>query len=193
MVDDGYLFHGGNDEFDVFDPEKASTNTSRQREGYGAYFTDSAYKCEEYGRNFIILDSSGLDIMDWKDKIPNPVSRIEVELYRVRDALYSVRTNDEYDYYTQEEERLEEVLESLGKFKRLSNAGDTLSIHDVLSFAYNSIGGDGMKQAADAIRILYGVDGYKADNVYVFINFDAINSHIVKDKESLIMQYANKL
>ena len=48
LINNGYLVHGTNADFREFSPEFIRGG-SRAREGYGAYFTDTAYKAEEYG------------------------------------------------------------------------------------------------------------------------------------------------
>jgi hypothetical protein len=194
----GYLFHGTPSEFDNFDKSKI-VGGSRGREGYGAYFTKDAYKIEEYGRNFLIMSTDGMNIVNSSKtfgelgiKTPND---IKVEINRLENKLYDVRNNREYDEITNYIEELKNksdiFYKDVNKMDReiLSNNSDVFNadktIKDALSFAYYKMSGYGMESISNIFYNI-GIDGYIMDNVYVIINFEKLNQNLVKDKSALI-------
>ena len=113
LAQQGYIFHGTNEKFDAFDSNQIKGG-SRGREGYGAYFTNEAYKAEEYGNEFVILSTKGMNIVDSNNtfsqlNIISPYdikNRIELLNYQ----LDNVRNNREYDAINNEIEQYKTYL-----------------------------------------------------------------------------------
>lgn len=206
LAKQGYIFHGTNKKFDAFDSNKIQGG-SRGREGYGAYFTNEAYKAEEYGNEFIILSTKGMNIVNSDNtfsqlNIMSP-DDIRVKIEQLNYQLDNVRNRRDYDAINNEIEQYKNYLDDkllsginyddyqiLSKydFKPLSNDS---TIYNALSFAYNKLSSTGMKSVSQ-ILLNMGIDGYIIGNVYVIINFNKLNNNIVKDKESLINSMVNE-
>lgn len=206
LAKQGYIFHGTNEKFDAFDSNKIQGG-SRGREGYGAYFTNEAYKAEEYGNEFIILSTKGMNIVNSDNtfsqlNIMSP-DDIKVKIEQLNYQLDNVRNRRDYDAINNEIEQYKNYLDDkllsginyddyqiLSKydFKPLSNDS---TIYNALSFAYNKLSSTGMKSVSQ-ILLNMGIDGYIIGNVYVIINFNKLNNNIVKDKESLINSMVNE-
>lgn len=206
LAKQGYIFHGTNEKFDAFDSNKIRGG-SRGREGYGAYFTNEAYKAEEYGNEFIILSTKGMNIVNSENtfsqlNIMSP-DDIRVKIEQLNYQLDNVRNRRDYDAINNEIEQYKNYLDDkllsginyddyqiLSKydFKPLSNDS---TIYNALSFAYNKLSSTGMKSVSQ-ILLNMGIDGYVIGNVYVIINFNKLNNNIVKDKESLINSMVNE-
>lgn len=206
LAKQGYIFHGTNEKFDAFDSNKIQGG-SRGREGYGAYFTNEAYKAEEYGNEFIILSTKGMNIVNSDNtfsqlNIMSP-DDIRVKIEQLNYQLDNVRNRRDYDAINNEIEQYKNYLDDkllsginyddyqiLSKydFKPLSNDS---TIYNALSFAYNKLSSTGMKSVSQ-ILLNMGIDGYIIGNVYVIINFNKLNNNIVKDKESLINSMVNE-
>ena len=152
LAKQGYIFHGTNEKFDAFDSNKIQGG-SRGREGYGAYFTNEAYKAEEYGNEFIILSTKGMNIVNSDNtfsqlNIMSP-DDIRVKIEQLNYQLDNVRNRRDYDAINNEIEQYKNYLDDkllsginyddyqiLSKydFKPLSNDS---TIYNALSFAYN--------------------------------------------------------
>lgn len=206
LVKQGYIFHGTNKKFDDFDSNKIKGG-SRGREGYGVYFTNEAYKAEEYGNEFMILSTKGMNIVNSKNTFSQlnitPPNEVKSKIEILKNQLDYVRNNRDYNAINDEIEKYENYLNNkllLGvdytdyqilynyDFKPLSN---NASIYNALSFAYNKLSTKGM-ESISKILLNIGIDGYIIDNVYVIINFKKLNNNIVKDKESLINNTINE-
>lgn len=206
LVKQGYIFHGTNKNFDVFDSNKIKGG-SRGREGYGVYFTNEAYKAEEYGNEFMILSTKGMNIVNSKNTFSQlnitPPNEVKSKIEILKNKLDYVRNNRDYNAINDEIEQYENYLNNkllLGvnyddyqtlykyDFEPLSNNS---SIYDALSFAYNKLSAKGM-ESISKILLNIGIDGYIIDNVYVIINFKKLNNNIVKDKENLINNIINE-
>lgn len=206
LVKQGYIFHGTNKNFDVFDSNKIKGG-SRGREGYGVYFTNEAYKAEEYGNEFMILSTKGMNIVNSKNTFSQlnitPPNEVKSKIEFLKNKLDYVRNNRDYNAINDEIEQYENYLNNkllLGvdyddyqtlykyDFEPLSNNS---SIYDALSFAYNKLSAKGM-ESISKILLNIGIDGYIIDNVYVIINFKKLNNNIVKDKENLINNIINE-
>ena len=122
LAQNGYLVHGTDTEFDNFDSSKIKGGT-RGNYGYGAYFTNAAYKCEEYGRNFIFLYAKDFNFLDLTQKVVNndiygninkQIDYIRQNIAYFEEMLYNVRTNREYSYAEKElktyKKQLNEIL-----------------------------------------------------------------------------------
>lgn len=200
LFERGYVFHGTNEQFDYFDSSKIKGG-SRGREGYGFYFTKDAYKVEEYGNQFIILSTNGMNIVNTKDSfnrlgISTP-DTIQTKIVQLESQLYDVTTNREYDMINNELNNLKTYLNdtifkdvNYNDYKILKTynfqpLSENNTLYNALTFAYTKLTGDGMKSMSQ-IFLNMGIDGYIIDNVYVIINFDKLNKNIVKNKDKLI-------
>lgn len=206
LVNNGYLFHGTNEKFDTFDSNRVKGGF-RGKEGYGAYFTQEAYKAEEYGNEFIILSTNNMNIVDSKLKFKdlNIVTPYEVitKIQNLNYQLDNVRSNREYEAINNEIDKLKSYLNDnifkgvdYDDYKLLKKYdfcpfSNEKSLFSALSFAYKYLTGNGMKSMSN-IFLNMGIDGYIVDNVYVIINFEKLNNNIVRDKESLINSVINE-
>lgn len=206
LSDMGYIFHGSDKSFDSFDSSMIKGG-SRGREGYGAYFTNSAYKAEEYGNNFVILSTKGMNIVD-SEKTFNELRiltpyEIEQNINQLNYQLDYVKSNNEYNAINNEIKQLNHYLNDnllnginyddykLLKQYDFSPLTSDSTIYNALSFAYNKLTKNGMQSISKILKNA-GIDGYIIDNVYVIVNFEKLNNNIVKDKESLINSVINK-
>lgn len=206
LADMGYIFHGSDKSFDSFDSSKIKGGF-RGREGYGAYFTNEAYKAEEYGSNFVILSTKGLNIVNSNTtfeelRILTPYE-VEQRIKQLEYQLDNVRSNSEYNTIDNETKKLKSYLNdkllngiSNEDYKILKQydfapLASKNTIHKALSFAYSKLSSSGMQSMSKILQNV-GIDGYIIDNVYVIINFEKLNNNIVKDKESLINSVINR-
>lgn len=206
LVDRGYIFHGSDKSFDTFD-SSIIRGGSRGREGYGAYFTNSAYKAEEYGNNFVILSTKGINIVDsgktFRELRVLTPYEIEQKINQLNYQLDYVTNNREYNAINNEIKQLNHYLNDnllnginyvdykLLKQYNFTPLSNDNTIYNALSFAYNKLSGNGMQSISKILQNM-GIDGYIIDNVYVIINYEKLNNNIVKDKESLINSVINK-
>lgn len=200
----GYLVHGTNESFDLFDFGRFN----RFKDGYGIYFTSDSYKAEEYGNEFMFVNSNGLKIVD-VDKtfddynIDTPNSCV-LGIKWCEDKLEDVRTNREYDQLNNQIDYLKNQLNnvmlkdiSYETYKILKSDDYQVfysgnKIKNCISYGINRLPSqNGMKDISIILRNL-GIDGYKYDNIYVFINFEKVNEHLVKDKNKLISSVLNQ-
>lgn len=203
LAEKGYLVHGTNESFDLFDFSKFN----RFKNGYGVYFTCDSYKADEYGSEYMFIDSNGLNIVD-VDKtfddygIYTPNSCV-IDIKWYEDKLDDVRTNREYDQLNNHIDYLKNQLNdimlkdiSYDTYKALKIDGYQIfyssnKIRDCISYGINKAPTtNGMKDISIILKNL-GIDGYKYDNIYVFVNFDKVNEHLVKDKNKLIASVTN--
>ena len=192
IVGDGYVVHGTPDSFDDFNTEKIKGGT-RGQYGYGVYFTDAAYKCEEYGSNFKFLkidDFKLLNLNTYFDAENNPLTDAEEEWAYANKLLDSARNNMEYDAALQKVEKLEGITESpiFQKALMLVKYNKYISTFKDLN---NTIGGyeDVAKQVAE-MWLALGFDGYKCDNQYVIFNFEKLSENLVRDNNAFLKGYA---
>lgn len=206
LAQQGYIFHGTNEKFDAFDSNKIKGG-SRGREGYGAYFTNEAYKAEEYGNEFVILSTKDMNIVDSNNTFNqlNIISPYDIKnrIEQLNYQLDNVRSNREYDSINNEIEQYKTYLNdkllsgiSYNDYELLSTydfkpLNGVSTIYEILSFAYNKLSSTGMKSISQ-ILLNMEIDGYIIGNVYVIINFEKLNNNIVKDKESLINSMINE-
>lgn len=125
------------------------------------------------------------------------------EMNKCNYMKYEVNTNEEYDFYSEEEERLSNDLEKqLGCFSYKTRQAFELkmysvfkpenNLHDLLSYVYNNLPEESFKEISKWL-CLNGIDGYIIDNVYVIVNKDKLNQNIVRDKETLFGSVLNNL
>lgn len=191
----GYVFHGSENDFDSFDVDKIKGGV-RGVYGFGAYFTDESYKCEEYGTNFVILDIRSFNLLDTTEPISSLGKEIEYlqsfdsRLEQLEDILYNAVNSR--DYMTAQNE-IDKVKSEREKYdKGISNSlyyfykkSPSTSIDNVMKTISSKSLNDKSKEFSKLFLSL-GYDGFKHDNQYVIFNFEKLNKNIVKDKEQLI-------
>lgn len=166
LVKRGYVIHGTKSEFDQFDVSKIEGGL-RGKYGYGAYFTDAAYKCEEYGNNFVFCNINDFNIIDLEDNIDsnsNPFMTKSGTEGIIRMANEYIQKNGnlrygELNYY-------------------LSN---------------NARGWEDASQDVSEMYLSLGYDGFKCGSEIVLFNFPKLNRNIVKDKTSLLYDVFQKM
>lgn len=204
LAEKGYFVHGTNESFDLFDFGKFN----RFKDGYGIYFTSDSYKADEYGSEYMFINSNGLKVVDVNKTFddygiytPNSCI-IDVKWYE--DKLEDVRTSREYNELNNQIESSKNQLNnvmlkdiSYETYKILKSDGYQVfysgnKIKNCISYGINRLPSkSGMKDMSVILKNL-GIDGYKYDNIYVFINFEKVNEHLVKDKNKLISSVLNR-
>lgn len=210
LAQNGYLVHGTDAEFDSFDSSKIRGGT-RGNYGYGAYFTNAAYKCEEYGRNFIFLYARDFNFLKLAQKVADndiykdinkQVDYIRQNIAYFEEMLYSVRTVKEYEYAEKElktyKEQLDDILPDskteafieqynliLRKNPDIDYRNMTKKLDNIFT---NAMGADFVTN----MFLKAGYDGYTIDFEYVIFNFEKLNQNIVKDKNALLERLMEK-
>lgn len=204
LAEKGYFVHGTNESFDLFDFGRFN----RFKDGYGIYFTSDSYKADEYGSEYMFINSNGLKVVDVNKTFddygiytPNSCI-IDVKWYE--DKLEDVRTSREYNELNNQIESSKNQLNnvmlkdiSYETYKILKSDGYQVfysgnKIKNCISYGINRLPSkSGMKDMSVILKNL-GIDGYKYDNIYVFINFEKVNEHLVKDKNKLISSVLNQ-
>lgn len=207
LAEKGYLFHGSDKSFDSFDSGMIKGGT-RGTYGWGAYFTNAAYKCSEYGNEFVIVDGNGMNFLDLEDDVDDNDNvfsyysmwrhRIEDEIYEAEYELDNCSNTREYDMLQKHLSELENKLKT-----HYGNNGFNI-IYDIASMYVGR--GDRIKyrnlnniirnknvdgKTLSDFYLSNGYDGFKCGTEYVIFNFEKLNRNIVKDKDSLINSVAN--
>lgn len=197
LISKGYLVHGTNANFTQFSPDFIRGG-SRAREGYGIYFTDTAYKAEEYGSkikavkkdlfNFIELRASveyGSELYcqlfgndEKKKKRQEIQTKIDflMDNNRVREAL------DLYDELDKLGSSIDDDYGVLnGSLRRdCLEAIETFGAKNLGSLQYNVMNPQrNLPLLANAL-IKLGYDGGHDDNVYTIWNFEKLNKNIIQ-------------
>ena len=195
LINNGYLVHGTNADFREFSPEFIRGG-SRAREGYGAYFTDTAYKAEEYGTkikavkkdlfNFVELRASveyGSELYcqlfgsdEKKKKRQEIQSKIDflIDNNRVREAL------DLYDELDKLGSSIDDDYGVLyGSLRRdCLEAIETFGAKNLGSLQYNIMNPQrNLPLLANAL-VKLGYDGGHDDNIYTIWNFEKLNKNL---------------
>lgn len=68
LISKGYLVHGTNANFDFFSPDFIKGGC-RAKEGYGIYFTDAAYKAEEYGQTIKAIPKNIFNFIELTESV----------------------------------------------------------------------------------------------------------------------------
>ena len=202
MVKDGYLFHGTDNEWDEFDQNRIK-GEERAVYGYGAYFTNAAYKCEEYGNHFVILDSNGFNFLNIKEKVHpgyNIFKEKIMDYYKIEHGLDSARNNREYDNYSN---LLDEYRSSIdnGKNKLLERFIEIIEkrgfvdyneLNKLVDYSFLSDENGDIQKRISELYLALGYDGFVCENQFVVFNFEKLNKNLVKDKEALISKYTEE-
>ena len=197
MIKDGYLFHGTDSEFDEFESDRIH-GEERGVYGYGAYFTNAAYKCEEYGNHFTILDSNGFNFLDIEEKVRPEYNIFKEKLgefSKIEAGLDNARSNREYDYYNNlyDEYRSTvdtELLERFVSILEKNGATDYNTLNKLVDYSFTNSENKEIQKRISELYLSMGYDGFVCENQFVIFNFDKLNDNIVKDKEKLISKYS---
>lgn len=209
LAKNGYLVHGTNADFEYFDSSKIKGG-SRANYGYGAYFTNAAYKCEEYGTNFIFLNARNFKFLDLSQSVKdnNVFGNLNQQIEYVRqkiayyeEMLYNTRNSREYMYCEKElkeyKNQLKEILPDskteifieqynsiLRKNPDIDYRGMTKKLDNIFT---NALGVDFVSN----MFLKMGYDGYTIDFEYIIFNFDKLKQYTVKDKNALLEKLMN--
>lgn len=199
LISKGYLVHGTNVEFEEFSPDFIKGG-SRAREGYGIYFTDTAYKAEEYGQIIIATPKNAFNFIELTESVEkgsnlynqllgneeNKNKKIELESqieFLMNDGRYREALNlyDEIDKLGDDDYgvlygRLREDCLLAIEYYGAKNLG---------SLQYNLINPNvNLPRLAQALTEL-GYDGGHYDNVYTIWNFDKLNQNLIKIEKEI--------
>ena len=191
LIGNGYLIHCTNAVFNEFDKAYIKGG-SRAHEGYGFYFTDMPYKAISYGDIFKIIRKDDFNFLNSSAPIDTSLfykdnSQIEQQIYKLEYYLDNVRNNRDYNYYSNEIDKLK---------RQLSQNDDNLKAHIELAIrdgakTYGQLeyllrNPDVMIPKIIKIYVDNGYDGYVTDGIYTVFNFDKLNKYLIKDVDSII-------
>lgn len=205
----GYVVHGSDTEFENFDSSKIKGGT-RAVYGWGAYFTNDSYKCEEYGNNFVFLDIRPFKLLELEDnisendeisKVIKQIEGLNMRIQQADEGLYNARNIRDYDYFSQEKKHCKELvnqfipdsktevfLQMYSSFIRKKTNTTYLNLTKYLRDIFaNKMGEDFISQ----MFLNFGYDGFHCENQFVLFNFQKINENIVKDKNKLLEKVLN--
>ena len=205
----GYVVHGSDTEFENFDSSKIKGGT-RAVYGWGAYFTNDSYKCEEYGNNFVFLDIRPFKLLELEDnisendeisKVIKQIEGLNMRIQQADEGLYNARNIRDYDYFSQENKHCKELvnqfipdsktevfLQMYSSFIRKKPNTTYLNLTKYLRDIFaNKMGEDFISQ----MFLNFGYDGFHCENQFVLFNFQKINENIVKDKNKLLEKVLN--
>ena len=117
LIGNGYLIHCTNAVFNEFDKAYIKGG-SRAHEGYGFYFTDMAYKAISYGDIFKIIKKDDFNFLNSEAPIDTSLfykdnKYIEQQINTLEYYLDNCHNIREYDYYSNEIEKLESQLSKI--------------------------------------------------------------------------------
>lgn len=204
LSDEGIVAHGSLNVFDSFDTDKMK----RAKEGWGLYFSNEAYKAEEYALvgEYVFVDTKDLNIAEmdepfsiFTDIVPKNISDNMVLLGEKQNSV--VRAS-EYNAIQNEIDEMKRTLSSVfdnvdfENYKKCENGnfgmfGRNATIRNLLSYAYNNFTGNGMKDMAQILSNLK-IDGYRNGNIFILVNVEKVNRNIIKDKEKLLRNVLEK-
>jgi hypothetical protein len=197
MIKDGYLFHGTGSEFDEFESDRIR-GEERGVYGYGAYFTNAAYKCEEYGNHFLILDAKDFEFLNISEKV-HPEWNIFKEkisdYYKIEAGLDNARSNREYDYYNNLYDKYRSTVDTnlLDRFVSIlekNGITDYNTLNKLVDYSFTNSENKDIQKRISQLYLSMGYDGFVCENQYIIFNFKKLNDNIVKDKEKLISKYS---
>lgn len=199
LISKGYLVHGTTTEWDEFSTEFIKGG-SRGKEGYGAYFTDAAYKAEEYGTTIVAVKKDIFNFIELREPI-----QYGSNLYN---QLFG---NEENAKKKQELEYQVEFLMNDGRYREALNLYDEIdklgddthgilygslrrdSLEAINTYNAQNLGGlqylimnpqKNLPQLTNALKLL-GYDGGHDGNVYTIWNFDKLNQNLIKIKTEI--------
>lgn len=190
-IKNGYIIHGSNEDFDIFDPSKIKGGF-RAKEGYGFYFSDSPYKPMEYGNKFKKVKKEDFNFINAHDRInlemfKNPF----IAEYDKFEALQnSCRNIREYDMCAIGMEKAKANIDKYGDiFDIVSKTIKQHNLTQIGSIEYYIENPPHNVPKLINLYRYYGFDGYHSDNVYTIFNFEKLNM-LVEDVN--IPDYVNE-
>lgn len=196
-IRNGYIIHGTNKEFSAFDPSTIQGGF-RAKEGYGFYFTDTAYKAMEYGHIYKKVKKGDFNFLEGKAPIhmemfDNP---FEADYYRIYELMMGTANLREYEFYESQLEILKKKMKQFGNIFEIVQ--DTIKRNNLKNFGsieyYLNYPDENIPKLIEVYKY-YGYDGYHCDNVYTIFNFDKLNQ-LVEDvviPESMYESKKNKV
>ena len=204
LAEHGYLVHGSTEEFDSFDTSKIKGGM-RGNYGYGFYFTNAAYKCEEYGNNFVFVDANSFNFLELEQKVKdnNVVSEITDKIenlenlkYRCEEELYNARNNRDYEYFEGELKKIKTELRQLTPdvstnvfyiiFNNILKQNPNIDYHNMTKKMSQTFDNELGTSFVPNMFLKLRYDGYHIGTEFVIFNFDKLNANIVKDKNALL-------
>lgn len=198
-ITNGYIVHGTNAKFNEFSPAFIQGG-ARAKEGYGIYFTDTAYKAIEYGQiikavpkdkfNFIELTES----VEYGSQLYNQLFGNEENKKKRKELEYEIE-------YLMNDGKYREALDL---YKEIDKLGDSDSdgvlygpLRDNCLLAIETYGAKNLgslqdklinpnvnlPRLAQVLRTL-GYDGGHYGNVYTIWNFEKLNENLIDITES---------
>lgn len=205
----GYVVHGSDTEFENFAVSKIKGGT-RAVYGWGAYFTNDSYKCEEYGNNFVFLDIRPFKLLELEDnisendeisKVTKQIESLNMRIQQADEGLYNARNIRDYDYFSQEKKHCKELanqlvpdsktevfLQMYSNYIRKNPNATYLNLTKYLRDIFANKMGEGF---ISQMFLNFGYDGFHCENQFVLFNFQKINENIVKDKNKLLEEVLN--
>ena len=190
LASNGYIFHGGDDDFTEFDKSQIKGG-SRGIYGYGAYFTDAAYKCEEYGDHFMVVNKHNYNFLNLKLKVndDNIFTNIFTYIAKLENMVENSRNVSDYEKYSYELEKYNEIVRNplFVKAKDICDKNTNITFREL----NNTVGGySDVSVELSEMYLQLGYDGFIYDNQYVIFNFYKLNKELSTiDKKQIFLQY----
>ena len=178
LIENGYIILGTINDFDKFDSEKIQGG-SRSREGYGFYFTDTPYKCIEYGNKAKLVQKEIFNFIELKEEIiPEELYlNIDNDIFFLEQDLDNVRNERDYRRINNEIDKLKEKKDELG-YKYLYQLEDYVEKYRTYKSLQNNISDPKILSKIAQALVEHGIDGFHDDNVYVIFNFEKLNQNL---------------
>ena len=187
-IKNGYLVHGSTKIYDKFDQSKIKGGT-RGEFGYGMYFTDTPYKALEYGNEIYLTKQNLYNFLDLAQTPFNPfeyIDNIKAQIINYEDKLNYVRSNREYDYYTNLIDELNMKINNynsyeskiIEKFSEAIAISSNRTMEHIFKYVRNNVPSSYDKYISSSLLKL-GYDGVKCENQYVIFNFDLLNNNLI--------------
>lgn len=189
IIGKGYLIHGTPNDFESFDEGKIKGGC-RGEYGYGAYFTDAAYKALEYGLEIYMTKKDIYNFLNL-DQEPNVsvISKLIDVIDEINMAQYKleyVTNNREYDYYNSIIDSLRESKPSdmeefiLSMFRKAIESGEFHSLEQCYKHVIGNIPSRLVKTLSTTL-MKCGYDGVKCGNQYCIYNIKKLNDNLKKE------------
>lgn len=204
LVKNGYLIHGTEGNFDEFDPNKVKGG-SRAQYGFGAYFTDAAYKCEKYGGEYQFVYFKPFNVFELEDEVSeNDVISQKIKEYEyykesMYDAKYERSNAETVAQYEEADKRYEEMEQKIKEvmpndyvwqffylYKKITKNTPRINYVQLLG-EMDEQGLRNIKTVASIFQTL-GYDCFHAENQYVIFNFAKLNKYLVRDRGALLQK-----
>lgn len=194
LISKGYLVHGTNVNYDFFSSDFIKGGF-RAREGYGAYFTDTAYKAEENGRIIKATPKNIYNFIELTDSVEYG-SVLYKQLFGDDENKKKREELDAQIEFLMSNQRIREALDLMDERDKLNSSIDdnygvlygSLREACLLAIEYygaKNLGGlqyhlinppINLPLLAKALLKL-GYDGGHYDNVYTIWNFEKLNKN----------------